>query len=399
MRTNIESINTIKQLIAEIIFDKTSKISKISDDSVVNAFIYGLAKIVQKGLKDVAIVESELFPDSATGVDLDIVADRQGVAARFGASSSSTYIRLVADVGTQYFKDTHLFKSNEGVNFQLASDFTMTNVSGYDYVQVNSTITGVNTNVNANSISSVSPVPIGHQYVVNEYVAVGGADVESDDTFRKRIREAPNYLTSGTLAKLTQVFIRINPNVLNVVFGRIDNTGKIVLSVSTVNGVFLTSDELSDLIAGSANYVALTDQNIYSNQSLGIIAENIDYNYIDLDFTADISNTLNVDDVRKNIQINLSKFLDFRFWDYTKSIQWVQLLNIIKNTKGVNYVSDDSFTPSHDISIYKNQLPRLRGFIMRNIQGNIIIDNNNNINPVFYPNSVKVNFTSSVLNG
>lgn len=397
MRTNIESVKALKQLMAEIIFNKTSKISKISDDSVVNAFLYGEAKAIQKGLKDVAIVESQLFSDSATGVDLDIIADRQGVSPRFGDSSSATYVRLVADLGTLYSKNSCVFKSNEGISFSLSSDFTMTNNSGYDYVQVRSTTTGLKTNVSANSISSVSPVPIGHKYVINEYMAIGGVDIESDDIFRKRIKEAPNYMTSGTLAKMTQVFIKINPNILNVIYGRIDVTGKIVLCISTQNGVFLDSSELSDLITETQDYLSLTDMRLYNNQSNGIIVENISYNYIDLDFKIDISNTLNIDDVRKSIQINISKFLDFRFWDYTKSIQWVQLLNIIKNTKGVNYISDDSFIPNHDISLVKNQLPRLRGFIMRNLQGDIIIDNNNNINPVYYQNTVSVNYISSVL--
>jgi hypothetical protein len=97
--------------------------------------------------------------------------------------------KALHDFGVTEWKQE--IKSNEGINFTLAEDFTMTNLSGYDYIQVRSSTLGSQTNVSANSISSVSPKPTGHIYVINEYMADGGSDIESDELFRKRIKEKP----------------------------------------------------------------------------------------------------------------------------------------------------------------------------------------------------------------
>ena len=52
-KTN-NTISFLKNLFIEIFFNKTDKVSDISDNSVVNATAFGIAKIAQKALKDVA---------------------------------------------------------------------------------------------------------------------------------------------------------------------------------------------------------------------------------------------------------------------------------------------------------------------------------------------------------
>ena len=53
--TRVTTVTELKQLLTEIIINNTDKVSKISDESVLNAFIYGIAKIAQKQIKDVAV--------------------------------------------------------------------------------------------------------------------------------------------------------------------------------------------------------------------------------------------------------------------------------------------------------------------------------------------------------
>jgi hypothetical protein len=92
----------LKQIFLENFLNKTTKVSKVSNNSVINGTAYGVAKIAQKALKDIALIESHLFIDSATGDNLDLIASRLGISPRFGVSGSSTYVRLVADPGTLY---------------------------------------------------------------------------------------------------------------------------------------------------------------------------------------------------------------------------------------------------------------------------------------------------------
>ena len=209
MLTRISNIEELKQIFAEGFFNKTDSVTKISDNSVLNGIAYGCSKIGQKALKDIALVESHILPDNAFGEHLDSIAERRGIAPRFLASESSTYLRLVADEGTQYQVATNSFVSNSGITFNLESDVTIGAI-GYTYAKVRSQETGGRTNVDVLDINTVTPVPTGHTYVINEAIAIGGRDVESDDLFRKRIKEGPNILAKNTLAYMAQVMNKIN---------------------------------------------------------------------------------------------------------------------------------------------------------------------------------------------
>src|SRR5690606_5174267 len=147
------TIEELKKLYVQILFSKTDKVTKISDESITGAFAYGLSKVSQKALKDIALVETHLFPEDAYGNNLDIIASRQGVQPpRQGASKSSAYLRIVATPGTQYLQSQHTFQG-QGITFELENDVTI-GLEGYTYVRVRSVETGSRTNVNSLQITS-----------------------------------------------------------------------------------------------------------------------------------------------------------------------------------------------------------------------------------------------------
>ena len=112
------TITNLKNLFIEMFLDKTAKVSNVADGSVVNATAFGVAKVAQKAMKDIAIKEAQIFPDTATGVYLDKAAALYGVSPRKGALGSSTYIRVSADPGTVY--DTSVtFVNKNGIRFQV----------------------------------------------------------------------------------------------------------------------------------------------------------------------------------------------------------------------------------------------------------------------------------------
>ena len=107
-----------------------------------------------------------------------------------------------------------------------------------------------------------------------------------------------------------------------------------------------------------------------------------------MDFRVKISSSYVVDDVRQSIQQSISKHIDFRYWEEEQSVQWDDLLQIVKNVDGVDYVPDEFFTPGSDVRVEIGELPRVRGFIMRDISGNILFDSTNSLTPVFYENGI-----------
>jgi malate/lactate dehydrogenase len=106
MLTKILSRAKLKQPFLELFVNKTDKATDVSDNSVTNAVAYGVATVAQKCIKDIAIVESQIMPDSAVGTGLDNAATLFGVPARLGALQSSTSVKIIADSGTFYVKTT-----------------------------------------------------------------------------------------------------------------------------------------------------------------------------------------------------------------------------------------------------------------------------------------------------
>jgi hypothetical protein len=384
-------------LFVETLLNGTDKVSKISDNSVLSGIAGGVAKLAGKAEKDIVIAVSQLFPDAAFETQLDQAAANYGIAPRFAALGSSVYVRLVAQSGTVYTANTHIFSSNSGVSFELESDFTVGSL-GFAYVKVRSTSAGSSTNVESLSIASVSPKPVGHISVVNEYMATGGRDDESDETFRIRIKEGSNILARGTISMLEQTFMNINPKVLRVFNQGISQDGKVSLVIATQNGADLTDSELNILLTGSAKFFSLTEQRFYGTSFYGVKLSNATYHSVDISFRADLDASYDSDQIRIAIQTNISKYLDFRFFDpITSQVEWDNLLEIVKNTAGVKYVPDQYFYPRADITVDSTHLPRVRSFLMLNLDGQVISNHKGTLSPIYYPNAIDDSYYKTVL--
>lgn len=395
MITQITPVEELKNMFLEILLNKTDKINDVGAESVLNGIAYGCAKLGQKCLVNQSIVEGHIFPDIAYGSYLDRLAQIRGVAPRFGASPSSTYVRLMADEGTVYFSQGTTLTSISGITFELAEDVTI-GVNGYAYALVRSQQSGLNTNVDPLSINTINPIPTGHIAVTNEYRATGGRDAEDDELFRQRIKDSVNQLSRTTLSYIEQVLMKINPNVLRVYKGAIDASGRLNLIVVSVNGQNFTEAEFNEMLNRSAEYLSLSDI-LRTDTEYTLKLNNVDWYFIDVDFRVDIDPAYDYDQVRREIQIQMSKLFDYRYWKDGDKVEWEDMLYSAKNVSGVRYVPDTHFYPQHDINIPRYRIPRIRGYVMRDLDGNVIDDNNGVLSDIFYPNTEDVAYQSSVL--
>lgn len=396
MITKITSAQRLKEIFLENLVTQTDKVTKVSDGSVLNAIAYGVSKVAQKSVKDISILEGQIFIDSAYGDYLDIAAENMGVPERLGPSESSTYIRLKGDVGTLYEAGVQTFSGSHGIVFDLEENVTLGN-NGFAYGKIRSQQVGEKTNVGAFSINQVTPVPTGHDECANEYESQYGRDQESDDLFRNRIKNVFNIASSGTIQKIQQAMMTINPNVLRVFYHGMNSFGQNVLAVATQNGVDLSPEEIAELESAIDPYLSLSDLRAFGDLSTSIEIRNIFWGYVDIDFRIKISPDAPISDVRRNIQIAMSKYLDFRTWGSRAKIEWDDLLNIAKSQRNVEYVPDKFFFPNSDIQISRTFLPRIRSFILRDLQGEILFNNDNAVSPVFYANDIDDGFAQTIL--
>ena len=395
MITKITPIQELKQIFLEIFLNKTDKVTDVGAESVLNGVAYGCAKVAQKCLVNQSVVEGHIFPDTSYGDYLDNLAAVKGVAPRFEAMGSSTYVRIIAQEGTVYDKDNITLTATNGTLFSMEESVTI-GTNGYAYVKVYSRSTGVDTNVDPLTINKLSPMPQGHISVTNEYRAMNGRDKEDDDLFRQRIKDSVNQLARTTLSYLEQVFMKINPRVLKINKNGIDADGKFNLTVVPTNGVDFTEEEFNELLSRSQEYLSLQEV-LNETNDFRLKLNNVNWLPVDVEFRADIDPAYDTDSVRKEIQIQMSKLFDYRYWKYGDRIEWDDLLQVVKQVDGVRYAPDTHFYPQSDINVPKYQLPRMRAFIMRDIDGNIIEDNNGVMSDVFYPNERDDAFIGSVL--
>jgi hypothetical protein len=395
--TRLTTEAELRAVMTEVFVNTTQAVTKVNDDSVIQGVIAGSAKVAKKALKDIALAASHQFPDTAFGTTLDTVAENNGIAPRFGASQSSTWLRVKANPGTIYTAGIHTFSGKNGIVFDVEQTKTI-GTKGYDYIKVRSQSTGFITNVDPYTIANVSPIPSGHIGVINEFAAVGGRDIEDDSLLRQRIKQGADGLSRGTLSYLTQAALKANPNVLKINFEGVDTTGKTILSVVSQNGIDFTTNELDVILQGIIPYLSLTELNPIGTSSYGVMLKNIEYFMIDVEFRIGLFDTFTFTDVVKEIQFKFNKLVDFRFWSSTKNnIKWQDLLFAVKNTKGVKSVPDTYFSPNIDIKVPSNKLPRFRGFVVRDINGNIQINQSGTINPIYYQDLIDPSFALTVL--
>lgn len=383
------TISYLKNLYIETFLNKTDKVTDITDNSVLNATAYATAKVAQKAIKDVAIVEAQIFPENASGEYLDRAASLFGVTPRYGALGSSTYVRVYAEPGTSYNPGDHLFVNTNGVRFSV-EEVTTVGLTGYGYVKVRSEAVGGFTNVDANSILTVNPTPFGHIECTNEYYAVGGRDTEGDEMFRRRILNHQNVYAEGTLEKLTQTFQRFDNRVLRVIYVGVMEDSFLHIQIATQNGMDLTFSELRTLLDKSMPYFGIGDMTL-SGKMIGIKLENATWYEVGgeqgVDFRCEVEAGYEIADVRRNIQIGMTKYLDFRYWSPGRKIEWDDLLEIVKSSEGVRYVASEWFHPNYDDIADEFMLPRIKKFVMRDLEGGVMFDSEDQFSPVFYPSN------------
>ncbi len=386
----------LKEILAKITFSRTDKITKITDGSVNSGIFFGIAKLGQKALKDVAVVQAHFFPDDAFGDQLDEVAEIHGIPPRQSQLGSATYIRLFAASGTTYVAGAHVISGSSGIQFDLV-DTVVIGGEEFGYGRIESQTQGADTNVGAITLDSITAAPAGHQSLINEYKATGGRDIEDDTSFRQRIKDAYNIAVTGTIPKLEQIFLIFNPKVLRVYNHGTNGNGKIELGIATQNAQDLSVGELDELLENVKEFLSMSEINLDYLTTVGVTVRNIDWFPVDIGFRVQLAGGFSADDVRRRAQIRVNKIIDYRTWRLGQVVEWDDLLQAVKDTEGVLYVPDNFFTPNNDLPVDFGQLPRIRGFEMRDLDGVVISDDGGVLDPSFFPKSVEYAFNRNVL--
>ena len=346
------------------------KITKISTLSVINGFTYAISKLVQHVIKSAAQIEAKLFPASANQIALSDIALRDGVSAQRGANGSSVVLLFIANSGVYYPAGT-LINSTNGIVFVTLADLTIES-NGYGYVLANSNTQGFVTNVLANSITLYSGTPpTGHISVTNPFMAIGGVDIESTYDFKNRIMNVVFLLSRNTESFYESLIVNSNSNVLRIYTKSSNsianiNTFEITL-VKTDLGIFSDVDILS-IQNAIFDYLPLSDRD---NVKINLM--NIDYTYFNIYVPIRLTSGYTLLQVATAMQDSLSSFLDLSQWQFGQQVYFDDILEICRNTDGVDAIIDTNFIPLNDIIVSANSLPRINLFTIVDVISNTII--------------------------
>lgn len=386
-----------KLLFLETLLNNTDQVTKVSPFSTLDGIAEGVSVLASKSEKDIAISLAQLFPDTAQGSELDQCAANFGVAQRFGALGSSGFVRIIAPEGTFYDSTIIILRSTSGVTFQFSESFTV-GPYGFSFAKIVCLSTGVQTNSDALQITTLTHPPLGHKECINEFKCIGGRDVESDNSFRQRIKQGGNLLSKGTLLQVQERMKIVNPKVLRCFYAGITSVGKTRIVIATVNGQDLSQNELDYLRTQTLPFLSLKDSEPYGTSFSGVEVLNIIYTPIDISFRVDLYAGVDSDKFRVEIQTQFSRYLDLETFDpRTQKVEWDNLLEIVKAQSGVKYVPDEFFLPRVDTWIDYHSLPRIRGFIMMDLQGTVIQTLSGTFTPVYSQLISDYPYISSVL--
>lgn len=176
-----------------------------------NIIVASAAHVAYQVILQLGFGIATLLVDTAEGDDLDRLSWDRYQLTRKGAASALGTVRffrttVVGGAGTVP-QETNLVTLS-GVQYITTTDATFGAADLEATAQVRAVQAGASTQVGANTIRKIGPLPTGlpvfdaSVQVTNDAPTAGGADAEDDDTYRARIRDFWRTARRGTLSAI-----------------------------------------------------------------------------------------------------------------------------------------------------------------------------------------------------
>lgn len=354
----------IYQLFQAAIVQNTNKITSFEPNSVIAALGLAVSRVhVETEYRNNRALRS-MFTLTARGEALDALAyDRFGLS-RLGASGSSVYVVFDGPAGTVIPSGT-VIKSTTGLEFATQESITLgtanPEITGKysivlaDSVKAASNTTGAETNVPANTITEFVSA-IDDVTVNNPLPATGGSDSETDAELAERIRNYPGLLNQNTDTFYTAAAQAVNSNVLRVHARR--SGSQVFVDVVHRAGINFSAGDLTAIKNG-----------IISNRSIEIdfTVQNLVFTEIDVEVSVRLESGFTLPQVFSNIAEDLVAFIDWKVWPYGELVPRSDLISLINNTVGVDFINTANFLPASNVNVTAASLPRLRGLVVTNL--------------------------------
>ena len=350
---DIES-NMIQDVVAG-----TNQITYFGRSGVARALMRAVSYVLDQMQFAVDQSRRASFLSTAIEDNLDERAGERGVV-RLGVSFSTAVVLFQGDISTVIAAGTQL-KSEDGLIFETAEEVTIgtlnptldgnaSTLATADKTIVTCLTAGLSGNVPRRSINSLVTPIAGVESLTNPMPATGGRDAEEDVSYRFRAFNQVGLLNRDTQDYFHAKARVANPDVLRTYVERGAGLREVKVSAARVNGGNFSANELT----------AIENEVTKGSPAL------VDVTFVNVTFTAVSVNIslhrqpgYSLSQVFTNLANDLADFLDWSRWPFDQNVNQNDLLSLCRASEGVEQIEIRLFTPTQNIGVAKDSLPKL----------------------------------------
>lgn len=303
-------------------------------------------------------LRKQMFPDTATGEQLDLHAAQRGLSRKKGVKAHGLIaFRLDAPLDYPFIvpKDTICTTSDGSKNFISLQDVTISAGATYATVRAEAEKTGKIYNVKPDSITTiVTYFSVGIR-IMTSSVFVGGEDDENDESLRKRILTSFQNISNGANEAYYLALAQSVDGVQSAsVINEAGTTGRLLIYVAG-RGAVLNETQLSTLNA------LFTEQKCAGTN---IVIYHASLVPVNINCSIAIQTGASFEDVSENLTEALEKFfLDKNIGENITLAELGEIIFHVNGVKNYSFISmSDSVINQNELAVIGNlQISQLNG--------------------------------------
>jgi len=351
-----------KEILSDLSTDSIAaqdKITWFGKDGAFRGLLSAISFMLSELWNDIYQIKRKIQETTATGTDLEILAERKGIT-RSGATKSAAILLINGIAGTVIPKDTVIVSSVSGEKYLTVNTITLggqnpsierpinSNSIG-DIVIAESANTGSKTAVGIKELTEFETAIDGVTSVTNLVISTGGQDKQSDEELRELLKEKYDLLNQGTEA-FYEALAKSSESTVLLAKAGLNNTGGISIYLVKSNLSLYSDDELETL-----------SDLIYSRQRAfnSIICTNASRLSIEVNCYLFIKAGVSADTVYSNVASVIADYVAANM-DFAGVIKYQGLLNAILDAEGVTGMDLSKFylnNQQNDLKCTENQVP------------------------------------------
>lgn len=294
--------------------------------------------------------------DTATGVDLDISCSDKALE-RLPAKKSTGEVKITGVNGSIIKKGYIVINSSTATEYEILEEKTIENIS--TIVKIQCLKAGAIGNCEVGQINKFAEEYTGLSKVENLENISNGADIETDDNFRKR---ALDYIRKPRISWNKYVFEDKAKEVKEVEHShcipRWNGAGTVKLII-TEQGKEVVSSELKEKVKKYIDLEIISDINL--------TVEGVEINRVDMAINGIISSDFN-DEVARTMLIE--KLNNFFFENlFKEKIYYFDIVEIIQHTGCMTKIIDVTVNGNRDnIELNENKLCKVNSITINHLQ-------------------------------